>query len=224
MSKKYHGLLYALCVVIGFLSAGQVAAEAYDNALSKLRLGAYESAEKQFMVLAEQGHAGARFELGLMFHRGIGFPQNYEHALKWYRLSASGGDARARNNLGVMYREGQGVERSNVIAYMWFSLSAFTDDGPGRNNMERLSNIMSSHDILHAQQLAADYIADIEALIIAEPQPSVTSLIQPEVAEIEQMNPVVPVQEEVLSSNEGKEDTSVFNFVGEFISQMLSSK
>lgn len=224
MSKKHHRLLYALCAVIAFLSAGQVAAEAYDNALSNLHRGAYESAQEQFMALAEQGHAGAQFELGLMFHRGAGFPQNYERALKWYRVSASGGDARARNNLGVMYRDGQGVERSNSIAYKWFSLSASTDDGPGRDNMERLSNIMSSNDILHSQQLAEDYIAEIEALTIAQPQSSVTSLIQPEAAEIEQVNPVVPAQEEVFASSEGKDDTSVFSFVGEFISQILSSK
>ncbi len=223
MSNKYQKLLFSLSVAVTFLFTGQVAAEAYDNALSSLHRGAYESAQEQFMALAERGHAGAQFELGLMFHRGIGLPQNYEHALKWYRLAASGGDARARNNLGVMYRDGQGVKRSNNIAYMWFSLTASTDDGLGRDNLERLSNNMSSHDILHSQQLAADYIAEIEAPPVAEPQPSLTSLIQSEVTENEQVNPVVPAQEEEFSSREVKGDASVFNFVGEFFSKMLSS-
>ncbi len=134
MSNKHQRLLCALGAAVALLYAGQVAAGAYGNALSSLHRGAYESAQEQFMALAERGHAGAQFELGLMFHRGIGLPQNYRHALKWYRLAAAGSDSRARNNLGVMYRDGQGVNQSNIMAYMWFSLAASADDGTGREN------------------------------------------------------------------------------------------
>ena len=40
------------------------------------------------MLLAEQGLAGAQYNLGLMYANGIGVPQNYAEAVSWYRLAA----------------------------------------------------------------------------------------------------------------------------------------
>ena len=40
---------------------------------------------------AEQGHAHAQFNLGLMYSKGKGEEQNYEEAVKWYNKAADQG-------------------------------------------------------------------------------------------------------------------------------------
>ena len=71
-----------------------------------------------------QGVALAQNNLGNMFRKGHGVPENYAEAVKWYRLAADQGHAEAQVNLGLMYAKGQGVPQDYVSAHMWFNLSA----------------------------------------------------------------------------------------------------
>ena len=63
---------------------------------------------KWYRLAADQGDAGAQYNLGVMYDNGQGVPQNYAEAVKWYRLAADQGDASAQYNLGVMYDNGRG--------------------------------------------------------------------------------------------------------------------
>ena len=69
---------------------------------------------------AEQGHADAQYNLGVMYYNGEGVPLDYAEAARWYRLAAEQGHASAQNNLGFMYSKGQGVPQDYVQAHMWF--------------------------------------------------------------------------------------------------------
>ena len=61
-------------------------------------------------VKAEQGDAGAQFNLGLVYNNGLqGVLQDYKESVKWYTKAAEQGDASAQYNLGLMYVKGQGV-------------------------------------------------------------------------------------------------------------------
>jgi TPR repeat protein len=55
---------------------------------------------------AEQGLAGAQFNLSVSYDKGVGVTQDYAEALKWYRKSAEQGFADAQVNLGVMHARG----------------------------------------------------------------------------------------------------------------------
>ena len=81
----------------------------FENAVETLEREDYETAYKLFLPLAEQGDAGAQFNLGGMYDNGQGVPQDYEEAEKWWRLSAEQGHTKAQFNLGLMYHNGQGV-------------------------------------------------------------------------------------------------------------------
>ena len=63
--------------------------------------------------LAEQGHAKAQYNLGLMYDNGEGVPENDSEAVKWYRLAAEQGIATAQYNLGIMYDNGEGVPEND---------------------------------------------------------------------------------------------------------------
>ncbi len=98
----------ALCALI-FGVAAALAAE--NNEVAELRR------------VAEQGDAAAQFDLGLMYLKGEGVPQDHAEAVKWYRRAAEQGLAEAQFNLGLMYDKGEGVPQDYVAAHMFFNLA-----------------------------------------------------------------------------------------------------
>jgi len=60
-------------------------------------------------VKLEQGIPDSQYNLGKMYYKGLGVPQDYKEAAKWTRLAAEQGIPLAQFNLGFMYDHGQGV-------------------------------------------------------------------------------------------------------------------
>ncbi len=54
--------------------------------------GDYDTALREFRLLAEQGHAQAQVNLGIMSSQGRGVPKDSVQAYRWYTLAASQGD------------------------------------------------------------------------------------------------------------------------------------
>jgi TPR repeat protein len=54
---------------------------------------------KQIRKAADQGHAKAQYNLGVMYEKGEGVQQNYSEALKWYKKAADQGHAGAQSKL-----------------------------------------------------------------------------------------------------------------------------
>ena len=52
--------------------------------------GDFQTALKEWKPLADQGHAGAQYNLGLMYADGRGVPEDDAEAAGWLRLAASG--------------------------------------------------------------------------------------------------------------------------------------
>jgi TPR repeat protein len=65
-------LLTALVVIVSLGTAGAVCAQDYQK----------------LMVLAEQGYAGAQYNLGDMYRQGKGVARNDKEAMKWWRKAA----------------------------------------------------------------------------------------------------------------------------------------
>ena len=65
---------------------------------------------------AEQGHADAQSNLGLMYAMGWGVPKDDVQAVAWYRKAAEQGNADAQSNLGRMYAKGEGVPQDYAQA------------------------------------------------------------------------------------------------------------
>jgi TPR repeat protein len=88
--------------------------------LDAYQRGDYTAALKEWQPIADGGDPHAQYNLGLLYARGLGVPQDYERAIAWYRLAASQGVAAAQYNLGVMYANGQGVPVNRQEAAKWF--------------------------------------------------------------------------------------------------------
>ena len=62
----------------------------------------YAEAMRWFRRAADQNHAGAQFNLGLVYANGWGVQTDETEAMTWYRRAADQGHANAQHNLGLM--------------------------------------------------------------------------------------------------------------------------
>lgn len=99
-----------------------------------------ESAAAWFYRAAEQGHAAAQFNLGLMYVEGQSVPKDSAKAVELFTKSAEQGNVDAQNNLGVMYFVGEGVSRDVDKAKQWFEKAAAQGNAEAKGNLEALQN------------------------------------------------------------------------------------
>jgi hypothetical protein len=120
-------------------------------------------AVRWYRLAADQGHATAQANLGVMYADGQGVPQDYVEAVRWYRLAADQGHARAQGNLGVMYGTGEGVPQDYVQAHMWFNLAASRMASGHRQHAvdgrDRAAGQMNPTQIAEAGRLAREWDA-----------------------------------------------------------------
>jgi curved DNA-binding protein CbpA len=77
-----------------------------------------------FQQLADQGHAKAQFNLGVMYDRGQHVAQDYAQAVFWYQKAAEQGNANAQYNLALKYQMGQGIAKDDIQAAYWYRKAA----------------------------------------------------------------------------------------------------
>jgi hypothetical protein len=117
---------------------------------------------KWYTKSAEQGNAGAQNNLGYMYEKGDGVPQDYAEAVKWYKKSAEQGNAYAQNNIGHMYEKGRGVPKEYMEAHKWYNLAAArspdeSERDKSLKNRNTLASKMTPAQIMEAQKLAREW-------------------------------------------------------------------
>jgi HJR/Mrr/RecB family endonuclease len=83
----------------------------------------YKNAAFWYRKTAEQGYAIGQNNLGLMYERGWGVPQDDKEAAIWYHKAAEQGNASAQKNLGWLYENGRGLQRDLKEAIKWYQLA-----------------------------------------------------------------------------------------------------
>ncbi len=92
--------------------------------------GRYAEAFLLYQQLADQGHAKAQFNLGVMYDQGRYVTQDYAQAVFWYLKAAEQGNANAQYNLALKYQIGQGVIKDDTKAAYWYRKAA--EEGSAR--------------------------------------------------------------------------------------------
>lgn len=124
------GLVASILVCGGLAVAGK-----FEDALSAAQRGDYQTAFKLWLPLAEGGDVSAQNNIGYMYRRGEGMPQNSEKAASWWRKAAEAGNADAQNNLGNCYADGVGVKQSWEDANEWYVKSAKQGHALAQSNL-----------------------------------------------------------------------------------------
>jgi uncharacterized protein len=114
----------ALMLAVSFASSVAAGALELEDGVAAYEKGDYATALRLLRPLADQGDAGAQYNLGLMYANGQGVPQDYAAAVNWYRKGGEQGDTEAQVNLGLMYDNGQGVQQDYATAMSWYRKAA----------------------------------------------------------------------------------------------------
>ena len=83
------------------------------------RRGDYAAAYRILRPLADQGDAGAQYQLGVMYAEGEGVPQDDSEALRWYCIAAEQDNPVALWELICMYFAGEGAPQNPDEGGRW---------------------------------------------------------------------------------------------------------
>lgn len=115
------GVAFVLILLLPSAAPGWgQAGEGYDA----FNRGDYRTAQRIWQRLAEQGDAGAQYNLGLLYRNGLGVERHRATAAKWYVRAAEGGNADAQKAVGDLYAEGFWGKRDHAKAAQWYEFAA----------------------------------------------------------------------------------------------------
>jgi hypothetical protein len=129
----FFGLALIVLVINGpALADFQAGADAYKQK-------DYETAYKEWIVLAKGGDRGAQANIGTLLRHGMGVSADPDLAFKWYYRAAEQGHLVAQGIVAQMYAIGEGVEKNTTLAYIWFSIAATNGDVKAQARIEEWS-------------------------------------------------------------------------------------
>ncbi len=117
-------LRFAICLVLCAVCFVTPALADFKAGEAAYRRGDYATALREWQSLAEQGHADAQYNIGLLYGNGQGVPKDDARAWQWYEKAAVQGHAEAQVNLGILYDYGRGILQDFKKAVYWYRLSA----------------------------------------------------------------------------------------------------
>ena len=130
----------------------------FNKGLTAAHKGDFATAFKEWKPLAEQGNAGAQYNLAVMYQRGRGVPRDFKEAVRLYTLAAEKGFAEAQNNLSNRYYYGEGVIKDIVYAHMWKNIASSNGYEPAKEHLMAFEEKMTSSQIEEAQRLARECV------------------------------------------------------------------
>jgi hypothetical protein len=117
-------LRFTLTLVLSIICLAVPAWADFQAGMDANTRGDYTTALREWRPLAEQGDALAQYNLGVLYRKGRGVPQDDVQARQWYAKAAAQGQAKAQYNLGTLYYNGKGVPKDYKQALRWFRLAA----------------------------------------------------------------------------------------------------
>ena len=84
----------------------------------------YARAAEWFTEAAYNNVANAQYNLGVLYHQGLGVQADTQKAIQLYRVAASNGHPEAQYNLGIAHIEGVGADYSPRLATRYFEKAA----------------------------------------------------------------------------------------------------
>lgn len=84
----------------------------------------YSKASQWFTEAAHQNIGNAQYNLGVLYHQGLGVQQDTKRAIELYRVAASNNHPEAQYNLGIAHIEGIGADYNPQIAAHYFEKAA----------------------------------------------------------------------------------------------------
>lgn len=118
--KKQTVINMLVAMGLAVASTSTQAAENYNAGFIATEEGKFSQAVQEYLEPAEKGDANAQFNLGLMYHGGLGVSMSEEEAVRWYHKAAENGNVQAQQFLAAGYGEGWfGLPKNQKKAEYW---------------------------------------------------------------------------------------------------------
>ena len=135
--------MFVVATVWGVVDAGRAYRKALKDpdqvnqmGVESMQKGDFGPAVLRFRHAAKMEHAGAAFNLGLMFSKGTGVARSHTEAYKAFRFAAERGLVEGRYHVGMCYLHGHGVEKDLAKAYYCFKVAAEQGFEPALEHVE----------------------------------------------------------------------------------------
>jgi TPR repeat protein len=145
-------VLFAEVLLGLFLLAAPVRAD-FDSGLMAYASGDFDTAAREFSVLAKGGDKEGQYYMGLLYEEGQGVPQRFDHAEKCYTKAAQQGYLDAYFALGEMYLHQPGDKKDRVSAYYWLEMAAKHGHPRGMDEFLRNKKAMTPEQISLAKKV-----------------------------------------------------------------------
>lgn len=111
-------------IIVFLIISNQFTFADIKSAREALRNKDYDTARKEFLLLAEEGDSNALFSLGQLYGQGLGVEKNMETAFKWSKKAADAGQMFAAYTVAMQYITGNGVDKDIALANHYMEKSA----------------------------------------------------------------------------------------------------
>ena len=105
----------------------------------------FSKAAAFYQKAADQGNTSALNNLGGLYVKGQGVPQNFVKAVSLFQKAADQGSVAAQNTLGVMYENGFGVTKNILRAKELYEIAASQGNILAKKNIEHLNAAITSN-------------------------------------------------------------------------------
>ena len=126
----------------------------------------YAQAANWYLKAANQNHALAQFNLGVMYGSGQGVLRDHAQSMMWLRKSAQLGDAGAQYTLGLQQNRvsmGEAPEaagESRIEAYKWLQLAAAQGYRDSAAGCDLVAMRMTREGVIEGRRRATAFVAD----------------------------------------------------------------
>jgi uncharacterized protein len=120
----------------------------------------YAEAAQWYLKAAEQSHARAQFNLGIMYLKGLGVPRDKRLSQMWMSRAAELGDAGAQYEFGMRQHRLSLDEKSEsalelkIDAYKWLLLAAAQDYSGSETGCDYVSMDMTHAGVIEGKRRA----------------------------------------------------------------------
>jgi len=134
-----HRILGSLLLVLVLAGCGEKVFEHYwQEGQERYETGDYAGAFEKLYVLAEQGHAAAQGEIGMLYLMGWGVRQDIEKGFEWLDKSAEKGSATQKLLIGTIYFLGTEVKLGETEKLLLEYIRSNFERKEKRNSSEHL--------------------------------------------------------------------------------------
>ena len=114
-------LIITLFVLSGIIYPSFVKADDFQDAVTIVNDGDFETAYKMLVPLAEKGQAAAQLILGMMYFKGTGVEKNIVQADKWLLISEKLGQEAGKKNRIFVERQmsSDQISKARKLAKDW---------------------------------------------------------------------------------------------------------